>query len=443
MEATEHTLVRWTAPATEDPPAQNVSGAQAEKPCLKPNRGPGHFTTWWGEVFSSLKSGHSVLASQAMPNGRACLEGISWIWPQACAVRLMTLGMIMGLMPLRSELQVLSGDLGRESRGIWSSEERSRQLSLIPSWRTGELGEWKLCLEVCSVPESPLESARRRLRREGSVVLSSIVSAWDQVRGKSPCARTVMRTWLSWDYFPHLFWGGCFSPQYLSPPLSQYLLVSSSPCNCTDMEGSLSGPPLSCCCDGRLFSLQGSRVVRLPHCLLWAGVAAADVDEVTHLGTVWERARAACVPHLPSRHSSSSVLWSPSILLALKRNKQTGNVPPPELQWRQWQGPPLPRSGSSTGGGLSLAGAVYPPPFCGVAPSHLGLVIWWKHASEAFQNLLMPSSVWFKEDSVCAQANSQEGSGQSSGCLWSLPGDLISWSPFMVSGSLVSVGGNL
>lgn len=76
-EATEQTPVRWTAPATESPPAQNVSGAKAEKPCLKPNRGPGHFTTWWGEVFSSLKSGHSVLASQAMPNGRACLEGIS------------------------------------------------------------------------------------------------------------------------------------------------------------------------------------------------------------------------------------------------------------------------------------------------------------------------------------------------------------------------------
>ena len=243
MEATEHTLVRWTAPATEDPPAQNVSGAQAEKPCLKPNRGPGHFTTWWGEVFSSLKSGHSVLASQAMPNGRACLEGISWIWPQACAVRLMTLGMIMGLMPLRSELQVLSGDLGRESRGIWSSEERSRQLSLISSWRTGELGEWKLCLEVCSVPESPLESARRRLRREGSVVLSSIVSAWDQVRGKSPCARTVMRTWLSWDYFSHLFWGGCFSPQYLSPPFPSISLFPLLPATAQTWRGAFLDHP--------------------------------------------------------------------------------------------------------------------------------------------------------------------------------------------------------
>ena len=38
-EAIKHTPVHWTAPATENPPAQNVSGAKAEKPCLKPNRG--------------------------------------------------------------------------------------------------------------------------------------------------------------------------------------------------------------------------------------------------------------------------------------------------------------------------------------------------------------------------------------------------------------------
>lgn len=112
------------------------------------------------------------------------------------------------------------------------------------------------CLEVYSVPESPLESARRRSRREGRGVLSSIVAAWDHVRGKSPCPGTVMRAWLSWVDFPHLF----FFPQYLSPLLSQYLIVSSSPRNCTDMEGSLSGAPFSCCCDGHLFSFQGSRV---------------------------------------------------------------------------------------------------------------------------------------------------------------------------------------
>ena len=71
------------------------------------------------------------------------------------------------------------------------------------------------CLEVYSVPESPLESARRRSRREGRGVLSSIVAAWDHVRGKSPCPGTVMRAWLSWVDFPHLFF---FPPVSLSPP---------------------------------------------------------------------------------------------------------------------------------------------------------------------------------------------------------------------------------
>lgn len=57
--------------------------------------------------------------------------------------------------------------------------------------------------------------------------------------------------------------------------------------------------------------------------LLWAGVAAADGDEVTHPANVCERAGAACVSCLPFRHSSSSVLlWSPRIMLALKTNKQ-------------------------------------------------------------------------------------------------------------------------
>lgn len=52
-------------------------------------------------------------------------------------------------------------------------------------------------------------------------------------------------------------------------------------------------------------------------------MAAADGDEVTHPANVCERAGAACVSCLPFRHSSSSVLlWSPRIMLALKTNKQ-------------------------------------------------------------------------------------------------------------------------
>lgn len=102
------------------------------------------------------------------------------------------------------------------------------------------------CLEVCSVPESPLESARRRQRKEGGRwILSSVISAWDQIRGKSPCPLESYENMVELRLFSPLihFFGVFFVFQYLSLlPFPGISPVPPSPHNYTGIEGSLSAP---------------------------------------------------------------------------------------------------------------------------------------------------------------------------------------------------------
>lgn len=174
------------------------------------------------------------------------------------------------------------------------------------------------CLEVYSVPESPLESARRRSRWEGRGVLSSIVAAWDHIRGKSPCPGTVMRAWLSWVDFPHLF----FPPSISLPSFPSIWLFPLLPATAQTWRGAFLEHPFPAAVMVTCSVSRDPVWVCLPHsfALSRSGSSRWRWSDSSYK-CLWE-SRAACVPCLPFRHSSSSVLlWSPRIMLALKTNK--------------------------------------------------------------------------------------------------------------------------
>lgn len=162
-----------------------------------------------------------------------CARESSEFGPRSCSHVYVTLGMVMGLIPLKYKSKVLSRDWEESSGGIWNFEEWLGQLFFLSSWRAREPGRVRSFLSwglLCTWESSWVSQEKVEEGRKMGFVHSNFPLGSNQRKESLPLGE-LLKIWLSWDFFLCSLFGDffCFSISLFPSPSWYFLWPLFSP----------------------------------------------------------------------------------------------------------------------------------------------------------------------------------------------------------------------